>query len=118
MIEGQVYAWLTPIRPLLPLPPNPDRKAVQRPAPARSQTSTRYVETAFQEELEAVSSALEGTRNDQLNTSVLKIGRFVKDRHLSATAVAESFLSAALQAGLGRWEADATILSALKAALR
>jgi hypothetical protein len=124
--DGGAYTWVnSPLEvwPPADLPEELDRllwppaKPLGHPVSPVARPRARYVEKAFRDEIDTVSSAFEGTRNDTLNTSVLKVSRFVRDGSLSASEVAEAFLEAARRAGLPDREADRTIESAMRAAL-
>jgi hypothetical protein len=113
--SGNRYTWCVYDAELVPVPaflypPARDRIDTGR-APAIG--SRRYIQAAFNSELEAVRTATTGTRNDTLNTSVLKISRFIGAGKLATSQVVESFRSAAREAGLEGPEVDATIRSAL-----
>jgi putative DNA primase/helicase len=116
VIKDGEYAWLTPVRPLLPLPANPDQEL--RPKLTLRvddrEASGTYVRAAFEAELRNVATAIEGTRNEMLNTAVFAIARFVSSSQLSRQVVESAFLSVATAKGLGMREAQATIKSALE----
>lgn len=76
----------------------------------------RYAATAMANELEAVASAVEGTRNDTLNISALKLFRLAEGGHLEEATVAEALGQAALGTGLDETEIRATLRSAREAA--
>jgi Bifunctional DNA primase/polymerase, N-terminal len=116
LIEGGQYDWLTPIRPLLPLPANPDREPSPKPGVRDDgEAPGAYVRGAFEAELRNVAAAIEGTRNDQLNNAVFAIARFVSSGQLSRHVVESAFLNVATAKGLGEREAQATIKSAIEA---
>jgi hypothetical protein len=118
--SGARYTWLVYDIEPVPVPQYllPRERALA-PADLRPgqlvDVSPRYIRAAFEGELEVVRTAPEGRRNDSLNTSVLKISRFVGPGKLDASAVVASFRDAAHQAGLAGPEVDATIRSALVA---
>jgi hypothetical protein len=113
--ELGTYLWITPLRPLRPLPANPDRKPPPEARSARSGAPTEaYLRTALQGELGRVAVAIEGTRNDELNVATFAIARFVADGRLSRRFVEDAFLAVALRAGLPESEARRTIRSAIE----
>lgn len=78
---------------------------------------SRYVQAALAAETEAVRLAPQGTRNDQLNRSAVKLGRLVP--HLvDADTVRAALTAAARDAGLTQRETGRTISSGLRAGMR
>jgi hypothetical protein len=78
---------------------------------------SRYVQAALAAETEAVRLAPEGTRNDQLNRSAVKLGRLVP--HLvDRDTVRAALTAAARDAGLTARETGRTISSGLRAGMR
>jgi hypothetical protein len=78
-------------------------------------SADRYVTAAFNNELDAVRTAPQGQRNDQLNRSAFAISRFVAASQLDGTHAAAALLDAALHAGLTEFESVRTIRSAFTA---
>jgi hypothetical protein len=76
--------------------------------------TTKYIDVAFHRELAAVSSATEGTRNDQLNRSAFALARFVHDGALVAADYVSELTAAAMRTGLGEAEIRRTLASALQ----
>jgi Bifunctional DNA primase/polymerase, N-terminal len=74
--------------------------------------SKKYVMAALEAEGRAVSGAVVGTRNDQLNRSTHTLARL---DNLDASTIESVMLAAALAAGLDEREASRTIRSALEA---
>lgn len=102
--------WLLRLlRPPVTLPPL---------APRRRDFGDAYVVAAFDQEVAAVANAVEGTRNHQLNESAFRLGTLVGAGKLDAQEVGHALLDAALRCGLGQREAEATILSGLRAGAR
>lgn len=82
---------------------------------AATQPSSRYAQVALRKAVESIASAPEGTRNQQLNTEVYSLGRFIQNGELSPQQIAISLARAALSAGLEPTEIKNTIVSALRA---
>jgi hypothetical protein len=78
-------------------------------------TPERYVTAALNNELDAVRTAPQGQRNDQLNRSAFALSRFVVAGQLDGTSAASALLDAALHAGLTEFESVRTIRSAFSA---
>ncbi len=134
--SGREYLW-DPAQPALEPIPLPDRlrllleprapaavaspeaHAGQRAAPAlRPDPAEPAWRAALNVEIEALRCAVEGTRNDRLNTAAFKLGRLVAGHDQSRRAVGQALLAAARQIGLGDHEALATIRSGLDAGAR
>ncbi len=77
-----------------------------------------YGETALRCECAKVNSAPEGTRNNQLNESALKVARLVAGGHLDESDARGALLEAALAAGLDERESAATIESGFREGLK
>lgn len=77
----------------------------------------RYVQAALAGETEAVRAAPAGTRNGQLNTSSLKLGRLVGAGLLEEDVATDALREAALAAGLTPLETDRTIRSGMRAGM-
>lgn len=75
---------------------------------------TRYAATALAQEAERVRSAVEGTRNHTLNEAAFKLATLVAAGALAYAEVKDTLLAAAMQAGLGRVEAERTIGSGFR----
>jgi Bifunctional DNA primase/polymerase, N-terminal len=114
---GNRYGWLVYDAEPAPVPEHltPARREYVSTGRMPVRASRAYIRAAFDAELETVRTAPEGRRNDALNIAVLKVSRFVGEGKLPTSQVVESFRVAALQAGLGGPEIDATIRSALTA---
>lgn len=88
-----------------------------RPATA-SGPRPNYAAAAIAGEAQAVREAPEGTRNAQLNTSALKLGRLVAGGYATEDEARAALLEAARHAGLTPIESAKTISSGLRAGLR
>jgi hypothetical protein len=124
--SGAEYVWES--EPGLSPPPVPDwLHALLEPASVDTKNSRQssgfwdafttpktvnYTAAALEAEARAVSGAAVGTRNDQLNRSTHTLARL---DGLDATSIEAVMLAAALDAGLSKSEAEATIESALEA---
>lgn len=75
----------------------------------------KYVQTALDNEVLAVSRAMEGTRNDRLNEAAFKLGTLVGAGALDRGTVEADLYRAALASGLSGREAAVTIKSGLDA---
>lgn len=96
----------------------PPKTTPQPEAPPPAQATPRdqrYAEAALQAELAAVRAAGEGARNNQLNTSAVKLGHYVGAGLLDEGRVRGALMAAAVDAGLPAGEAAATIRSGLDA---
>ena len=62
--------------------------------------------------------APDGRRNDTLYSSALALGRFVATGEIDARDIGPALVGAAMAAGLPKREAEATVVSALGAAIR
>jgi len=121
-LSGNRYLWLAgtagpaPLPAWLQRPSRPPRPARQVSLPAGS-ASERYVAAVLRREADAVASAAEGQRSDQLNRSAFALGTLVGGGALTLDAVTTALLDAALDAGLGYTEASRTIASGLRAGM-
>jgi hypothetical protein len=76
-------------------------------------TGSGYANTALQRETEAVATAPEGTRNDQLNRSAFNIGQLIAGGELAETEARTMLGDAARAAGLEPSEIRATLDSGI-----
>jgi hypothetical protein len=90
----------------------PERRVTATSSPVRTFT-TKYIEVALEREVAAVSSATEGTRNDQLNRSAFALARFVHGGQLEPDRYVAGLTNAALRTGLSESEIRRTLASAL-----
>lgn len=81
------------------------------PAPARTADNRPYIEAAIKSECEILQAAGQGTRNDQLNTSAIKLAGLIP-----ASEVKNILTPIALSIGLTPKEIEKTIKSATDAA--
>ena len=125
--SGQIYTWShrAPVAPLpgwlahlliAPVPPPATAAVLTRPAAALR--ARRYFAAALVGELERVAAAREGTRNDTLNCAAFRLGQLAGAGLGTVDELSGPLLDAALQAGLPRREAVATIRSGLQAGSR
>ena len=76
-----------------------------------------YVSSALTAELDRLSQAKLGARNNQLNESAFSLGQFIGAGLLSRAAVEELLKQAALAIGLRSSEIEATIKSGIEAGI-
>ena len=117
--SGHIYAWTRPPEEttladipewlFLPVSAPPVRAPVQRVSVEPE--SSAYVQAAIDGELSALSMAVEGTRNDQLNKSAFALAGL-----LPAGKVCDLLRPVALSIGLGAIETDKTLQSAIRSA--
>lgn len=127
---GKAYAWLDETAEIAPLPGwllealemrgNKPTTTVERslPAVASARPTIKYAETALDGEVNAVKSAGEGNRNNQLNTSAFNLGQLVGSGTLDRYTVEDHLINAALGAGLSEDEARKTIKSGLDSGIK
>jgi len=119
------YSWLSPLTPLVDLPPAPTwlvRLACPPPPPVyrpvRPIQRERYTEKVFHGELSAVATAAKGQRNAVLFKAAARLGDLVGAGMLEADMAAQGLLAAAEACGLasedGRRAVEATIASGLR----
>lgn len=77
--------------------------------------SSSYVQTAIDEEVYSVASAVEGCRNETLNRAAYSLGQFVGSGDLSESNITSLLMDAALKSGLSQQEALRTIKSGIDA---
>lgn len=80
---------------------------------AREAAKKKYAKKAFEDEIEVLRSTSEGSRNDQLNTSALKIGSLVGSGYITRFEAERELARAAHAIGLDSAEIPATIASGL-----
>lgn len=122
--NGSVYRWTQtpngamPTFPVAAFLPKPTRATA--PAHAATGAASEGRESAYgikarDEECEAVRTAVEGTRNDTLNTAALKLAQLVAGGELDERATRAALRDAARDSGLEPDEVDKTIASAFAA---
>ena len=92
------------------------RRELARHAAREVHTSDRYTTAALRNEVEAVRTAPQGTRNGTLNKACWNLARFIATGELSQIDIEDALTEAALGAGLGEAEITATLRSAIRAA--
>lgn len=95
----------------------PPLRVVPPPSPASTRERS-YAEAALRGECEAVRTAPEGSRNEQLNASAYSLGQLVAGGLLDEGTVREQLEAAALAAGLAASETAKTLASGLDAGKR
>ena len=80
------------------------------------QAGDKYTTAALRNEVEAVRTAPQGTRNGTLNKACWNLARFIATGELSQIDIEDALTDAALGAGLGEAEITATLRSAIRAA--
>ena len=121
--SGRRYTWDNWGTPPAELPlwiierltPTPRAPRISLPPPCTAR-GTRYAEAALERtvnELRALNAV--GVRNNSLNTAAYAMGRLVGAGLISPDRVGHCLLDAAITVGLGQSEAEATILSGLRA---
>ena len=119
--SGAVYQWLASPRLPLAEPPTWLTKLLRpgTPIPVRAEVVRlgAYAQRALDDEVSKVRNAVSGTRNHTLNKAAYSLGQLIGERVLDAEPVVSSLLAAAIEAGLGQHESEATITSGLRAGL-
>lgn len=92
------------------------RRELARHARGAIHTSDKYTTAALRNEVEAVRTAPQGTRNGTLNKACWNLARFIATGELSQIEIEDALTEAALSAGLGEAEITATLRSAIRAA--
>jgi len=95
----------------------PRRTAKQLLARIQQPKGDRYIAAAIQAEVERVTSAPAGTRNETVYSAARALGRFVPAGQLSETEVEDVLTAAAQSAGLPESEARTAVLSGLRAGI-
>ena len=94
------------------------KRELRRQVDRAIQSNDRYTTAALRNEVEAVRTAPQGTRNGTLNKACWNLARFIATGELSQIEIEDALTSAALSAGLGEAEITATLRSAINAAAR
>jgi hypothetical protein len=107
-------AWLLKLVAPPPEPPLPAPTHIAAGgAPGRA-----YALAALRREVETVSTAPPGQRNDRLNRACWSVARFIPEGLLEPSEIAEALAHAGRVAGLDRVEVARTLASGLKAGAR
>jgi hypothetical protein len=124
--SGERYTWLTEPKPFarwsIELEEiQPTVRSTILP-PSRHATSTAggtaYGLAALEGEVDKVSAALPGTRNDTFNASCFNVGQLVASRDITETFARDVLHGVGLAIGLGRTEVAKTLESGLNAGMR
>jgi hypothetical protein len=135
--SGQSYLWQPGLAPwdveLSPLPDALLRMLVIKREPSRcdparvpSVTDRRsdaarrhpYVAKALHDEMDRLTQATEGIRNNRLNETAFNLGQFIQAGLLPRVEVEASLFKAAIAIGLGELEIRRTIKSGIEAGIR
>jgi hypothetical protein len=119
--DGSIYAWLA--RGHVTMPDWIAQRIVKQqprrvPMPDISlQGTTPYGQRALDQEIVAVATAIEGTRNDTLNTAAFALGQLVSGGEIDHHDAYASLTAAARAAGLPQTESTKTIASGFSAGM-
>ena len=94
------------------------RREMRRQVDRAIQSNDRYTTAALRNEVEAVRTAPQGTRNGTLNKACWTLARFIATGELSQIEIEDALTDAALGVGLEMPEIKATLRSAINAAAR
>jgi hypothetical protein len=120
--DGSIYEWLAHV-PNVTMPDWLAQRLVKQqparvPMPDISlQGTTPYGQRALEQEITAVTLAVEGTRNDTLNTASFALGQLVSGGEIDHHDAYASLTAAARAAGLPQPESQKTIASGFTAGL-
>ncbi|MFH1885422.1 MAG: hypothetical protein ABIM40_01885 [Pseudomonadota bacterium] len=99
--------------------PNTANPAPRQAAPRKNHARTSaYGQAALDQELEAVRTAPEGTRNETLNKAAFALGQLIAGGEIDRAEVEAELISAAIEVGLGEDETRKTIRSGMQAGAR
>jgi hypothetical protein len=127
LADGKTYTWEISPREYTPAPlPTTLIGLLANPEPCQrgdvsglqlvdTDRGTTYAMAALSSELEKLSTASRGTRNNTLNTAAYSLGHLVGAGLLNRAEVESQLLSVALSTGLDEREAQATVASGLRA---
>ena len=94
------------------------KREMRRQVDRAIQSNDRYTTAALRNEVEAVRTAPQGTRNGTLNKACWNLARFIATGELSQVDIEDALTDAALGVGLEMPEIKATLRSAINAATR
>jgi len=94
------------------------KREMRRQVDRAIQSNDRYTTAALRNEVEAVRTAPQGTRNGTLNKACWNLARFIATGELSQIDIEDALTDAALGVGLEMPEIKATLRSAINAATR
>jgi len=94
------------------------KREMRRQVDRAIQSNDRYTTAALRNEVEAVRTAPQGTRNGTLNKACWNLARFIATGELSQIEIEDALTDAALGVGLEMPEIKATLRSAINAATR
>ena len=94
------------------------KRELRRQVDRAIQSNDRYTTAALRNEVEAVRTAPQGTRNGTLNKACWNLARFIATGELSQIEIEDALTDAALGVGLEMPEIKATLRSAINAATR
>lgn len=81
-------------------------------------TSTNYAVVALERECAAITNALAGTRNDQINKSAFNLGQLIADGLLDENMVRERLYAAAIACGYVKDDGEQAALNTINSGLR
>jgi hypothetical protein len=121
--DGHRYRWIKPLlEELAPAPAwflelaAPER-TLNSSKELRVSSSSAYGRAALRRELEGVSAAQPGTRNDQLNRSAFALGQLVAMGALDENETATTLIAEGQLLGLGLPECERTVASGMSAGM-
>ena len=94
------------------------KRELRRQVDRAIQSNDRYTTAALRNEVEAMRTAPQGTRNHTLNKACWNLARFIATGELSQIEIEDALTDAALGVGLEMPEIKATLRSAINAATR
>ncbi len=113
LLAGEVPELPEKLRALLEEP----ERVMRQPGDMRG-SGASWAVAALRDEVAGVAAAPPGSRNDRLNRAAFKLGQIVADGHCERSLVEGELRAAAVAAGLGVQEAEATIRSGIAAGLK
>jgi hypothetical protein len=121
--DGHRYQWINPL--LEDLAPAPawllelmtTERVINRSNRVRVTTPSAYGRVALRRELERLSQAIEGTRNDRLNKAAFTLGQLVAIGALDEEETATTLIAEGQLLGLGVLECERTVASGMSAGM-